>query len=58
MPHSFGSLLSQEQLVAVGMIAVEGAALEHTLEWAISAMVGLRYDIGELFANGQSFEER
>jgi hypothetical protein len=58
MPHSFGSRLSQEQLVAVGMIAVEGAALEHMLEWAISAMVGLPYDIGELFTIRQSFEEK
>jgi hypothetical protein len=58
MPHPYGSRLSQEQLVAVGMIAVEGAALEHTLGWAISAMVGLPYDIGELFTIRQSFEEK
>jgi hypothetical protein len=58
MPVHVSRMLSTEQLVGVGRIAVEGAALEHTLEWAISAMVGLPYDIGELFTNRQSFEEK
>jgi hypothetical protein len=57
-PYTFLRPVSKEQLAAIGAIAVEGAALEHALEWAIWKMLGLPDDIGELLTTGQNFPRK
>jgi hypothetical protein len=52
------SVVSQKQLAAIGAIAIEGAALDHALEWAIWTMLGLSEDIGELFTTRLNFQEK
>jgi hypothetical protein len=57
-PYTFVYPISDEQLIAIGKIVVEGAALEHALEWAIWKILSLPFDVGELFTKHQPFEAK
>jgi hypothetical protein len=48
--------LSEEQLSALGRIAVEAGELESLLEWGIWRMLALPAATGRLFTTGQSLE--
>jgi hypothetical protein len=56
--YKFDHPLSDEQLIAIGKITVEGATLEHALEWAIWKVLRLGFDVGELFTKHQTFEAK
>jgi hypothetical protein len=56
--YAFGHPLTDEQLIALGQVAIEGADLESTLEWAIWKLLGIRHEIGELFTVRQNFETK
>src|SRR5229473_8178173 len=54
--YEFEHPATRSQLTAIGMIVIEGAALESSLEWAIWGLLGLTTDVGQLFTLRQNFE--
>jgi hypothetical protein len=57
-PFVFDRPVSEEQLIAIGRLAVEAAELESLVECGIWRMLRLTEDIGGLFTTRQSLETK
>ena len=56
--YKFAHAVTEPQLTALGMVAVEGADLEIAVEFAIWSLMGSPMFIGTLFTTGQNFASK